>query len=117
MYTIRVTAQDKKNLPATMLVAVRRRRKYGLLDDLVHAKDDVIREVPYGWEMISYWSTPEEAQDPLSMLNNNIVYEECLEKATDMLYRLLDVCGGCVMLPEINIVLSEIAERLKELEV
>lgn len=60
MYVVHITAHDKKNLPGMMLVALRRRSKFGLLDGLVHTKDDVIREISYGWEMFSYWSKPGE---------------------------------------------------------
>jgi len=58
MYTIRVTAHDKKNLPAMMLEALEHRRVSGLLDGLIHAEDDIVQEVDYGFEMISFWNAP-----------------------------------------------------------
>ena len=60
MYTIRITAQTKEDLPRTMLYAVRSARALGNLDGLVHAKDDVIRKLRDGFEMTSCWDTPEE---------------------------------------------------------
>ena len=60
MYTIRVTAQNKEGLPNTMLYAVRSARALGDLNGLIHAKDDTIQELKYGWEMTSCWCTPEE---------------------------------------------------------
>lgn len=60
MYVVRVTAHDKKNLPEMMLNALKFRCAHSLLNGLVHAKDDVTREIPYGWEMMSYWNKPGE---------------------------------------------------------
>ena len=60
MYIASVTAHDKKNLPEMMLNTLKFRCAHHLLDRLVHAKDDIIRKIPYGWEMISHWCIPEE---------------------------------------------------------
>jgi len=72
MLTIRVTAQNKKNLPAMMRVATRRRHRLGDLTGLVHIKDDKVWEVPHGWEMYSYWGTPEE----VDMQEENVLIKE-----------------------------------------
>jgi len=112
MYVIRVTAHDNKNLSAMMLAALRHRRVFGLLEGLIHAKDDVVQEVDYGFEMTSCWSTPEETQDIPSTVYKSMVYTECLAMAIDMLYD----CRECDNWPEINVVLGRIEERLEGLE-
>lgn len=60
MYEIHVTSLSREVLPERMLYSVKRHRKLGCLKNLVHVKDDLIIETEYGWEMISYWDTPEE---------------------------------------------------------
>ena len=63
MYTIRVTGQTKEGLPRTMFYAIRSARALGNLDGLIHAKDDVIRELKHGFEMTSCWDTPKEVDN------------------------------------------------------
>ena len=60
MYIVRAAAQTKKNLPLMMLYTLRSALALGDLNGLIHAEDDVIRELKYGFEMISCWDTPEE---------------------------------------------------------
>lgn len=60
MYTIHAHSVDIKALPETMLRTVKHHQELGDLDDLIHAKDDIVRKFDYGWEMLSCWDTPEE---------------------------------------------------------
>ena len=119
MYTIRVRADCKDHLPSMMLVAIRRRQRLGALDGLIHVKDDVIQEIKYGWSMASHWDTPEEEVsigDNQDLLNNNLIYQKCLEKTTDLLYELLHQCRGSAVLPGINDVLIQVAELLEKVD-
>jgi len=100
MYTIRVTAHDKKTLPKKMQRVSQRHKHLGYLDGLIHAKDDIIREFEYDYEMISYWGTPEEVakinyqsnfQSDFQSDVEEIIYgTDILEKAVGALWDLLE---------------------------
>jgi len=62
MYTIRVSAYDKKDLPSMMRNSIRFNQSLGKLKGLSHIQDDKIEKLPWGWEMTSYWGTPEEVE-------------------------------------------------------
>jgi hypothetical protein len=71
MYSIHVTAFNKKNLPEMMLFAIECRRDLGMLDGLIHAKDDITQEISHGWGMTSHWDTPENVFKEKEYVNWN----------------------------------------------
>lgn len=120
MYVVHVVAHNKERLSELMLHALKEAHELGDLDGLIHIKDDTIEELQYGWKMTSHWDTLEKEvsiSNNQDLLNNNFIYQKCLEKTTDLLYELLHRCRGSAVLPGINDVLIQVTELLEKLEI